>query len=67
MNDKHFEKWSKDKTDLLKRLPATFEERANRIGYSLTQIEELLSAPFLGSHTSLRIRGRIDGIVNLTS
>ena len=57
MNEKYFETWSKDKTGLLKRLPAAYEVRTNRIGYSLRHLEELLSAPFLGPHNVLRIRG----------
>ena len=50
VNEKYFENWNKDQTNLLTCLPATYEERANRLGYSLRHIEELLSAPFLGGH-----------------
>jgi hypothetical protein len=58
VNDSYFKKWEKDKARLLTSLPATHEERANRIGYSLHRTKDLLSVSFLGTH---------DGPVQLSS
>lgn len=57
VNDGYFAKWERDRRNpirrLLDRIPAEFEERANRYGYSLADYRVMKPVPWLGAqHTT---------------
>ena len=57
VNEKYFLMWEEDRKKLINRLftrsLSGFEERLNKFGYSITNYNELLSAPYLlGGHNN---------------
>jgi Sulfotransferase family len=54
VNDKYVEMWRKDNArwmaGFFRRIPADWDDRARRLGYSLNQPAELVPVSFLGEH-----------------